>query len=54
MQPVRTPDGRTVMQMSVSVDEAVKLKLADYLAEHEKQYNMEFAGLIQQLKEQVQ
>jgi len=24
MQPVRTPDGKTVMQMSVSVDEAVK------------------------------
>ena len=54
MQPVRSPDGRTVMQMSLSVDEAVKSKLADYLAEHEKQYNMEFAGIIQQLKEQIQ
>jgi hypothetical protein len=54
MQPVRSPDGRTVMQMSLSVDEAVQSKLADYLAEHEKQYNMEFAGIIQQLKEQIQ
>lgn len=54
MKPVRTPDGRTVMQMTVSVDEAVKAKLAEYLSEHEQQFNMEFAGIIQQLKEQVQ
>ncbi len=54
MQPVRTPDGKTVMQMTVSVDEAVKAKLDDYFAEHQKQYDQEFSGIVQMLKEQVQ
>jgi hypothetical protein len=53
MQPVRTPDGRTVMKMSVSVDEAVKAKLAEFLEEHEKQYNQHFSELIEELKEAI-
>ena len=53
MQPVRTPDGKTVMQMSVSVDEAVKARLSDYLTEHEKQYGQEFLSVIEELKDQV-
>jgi hypothetical protein len=53
MQPVRTPDGRTVRQMTLSVDEAVKARLGEYLSEQEKQYNEEFSGIIRELKEQV-
>ena len=51
MQPVKTPDGKTVMQMSVSVDEAVKAKMAEYLDEHEKHYSQEFEGIINELRE---
>ena len=53
MQPVRTPDGKTVMQMSVSVDEAVKARLSDLLTENEKQYSQEFLSVIEELKDQV-
>jgi len=54
MQPVRMPDGKTAMQMKVSVDEAVKARLSDYLSEHEEQYSGEFAGIIEELKEHMQ
>jgi hypothetical protein len=50
MQPVKTADGKTVMQMALSVDEAVKARLAEYLSEHEEQYSQEFSGLIEELK----
>jgi predicted CopG family antitoxin len=50
MRPVTTPDGRAVMQMTVSVDEAVKARLVDYLLEHEKQYNQAFSEVIEELK----
>lgn len=53
MRPVKTPDGKTVMQMPVSVDEAVKNRLADYLSEHEKQYSQKFIKVIERLKEVV-
>ena len=53
MRPVTTPNGRTVMQMAVSVDEAVKARLADLLSEHEKQYNQAFSEVIEELKEAV-
>jgi len=53
MQPVKTPDGKTVMQMSLSVDEAVKARLAEYLSEHEEEYSREFIGLIEDLKMQI-
>jgi len=53
MRPVTTPNGRTVMQMAVSVDEAVKARLADLLSEHEKQYNQAFFEVIEELKEDV-
>jgi hypothetical protein len=53
MQPVRTPDGRTVRQMTLSVDEAVKARLGEYLSEQEKQYNEELSGIIRELEEQV-
>jgi hypothetical protein len=50
MQPVKTPDGRTVMKMSVSVDEAVKSRISEFLQGHEEQYNGEFLRLIHALK----
>jgi hypothetical protein len=53
MQPVRTPDGRTVRQMTLSVDDAVKARLGEYLSEQEKQYNEEFAGIIRELEEHI-
>jgi len=53
MQPVRTPDGRTVRQMTLSVDEAVKARLGEYLTEQEKQYNEEFSGIIRELEDHI-
>jgi hypothetical protein len=53
MRPVRTPDGKTVMQMMVSVDEAVKVRLSEFLAEQEEHFNEELSALIADLKEQV-
>ena len=51
MQPVKTGDGRTVMQVTASVDEAVKTRLDEYLSEHEGQYNDEFFRIIKTVKE---
>jgi len=53
MKPVRTPDGKTIMQMAVTVDEAVKAKMDEFLSEHEEQYTNEFAGIIEELKIQI-
>jgi hypothetical protein len=53
MQPVKTPNGKTVMQVSMSVDEAVKARLGEYLSEHEEQYGREFSDIIEELKMQV-
>jgi hypothetical protein len=53
MKPVKMPDGKTVMQMSGSVDEAVKNKLSEYLSEHEEQYTQEFSEIIMELKEAI-
>lgn len=53
MQPVRTPDGKAVMQMMVSVDEAVDARMAEFLSEHEEQFKQEFSDIVRGLKEQV-
>jgi hypothetical protein len=53
MRPVKTPDGKTVMQMMVSVDEAVKVRLSEFLAGQEEHFNEEFSALIADLKEQM-
>jgi hypothetical protein len=50
MQPVRTPNGKTVFQATLSVDEAVKIRLSDFLSEHEKGYIAEFNSLIEKFK----
>ena len=53
MRPVRTPDGRTVLQPSLSVDEAVQERLAQFLDENEKRYGEMFAGAIERLKGEI-
>ena len=53
MKPVKTPDGKTMMQMAVTVDEAVKAKMDEFLSEHEEQYTNEFSGIIEELKMQI-
>jgi hypothetical protein len=53
MQPLKTRDGRTVMQMNLSADEAVKARLAEYISEHEERFSREFLGLIEELKAQI-
>jgi hypothetical protein len=51
MQPVKMGDGRTVMQVTASVDEAVKTRLDEYLSEHEGRYNDEFLRITGAMKE---
>jgi predicted amidohydrolase YtcJ len=53
MRPVRSPDGKTVMQMMVSLDEAVKGRLSEFLSEHEEHFNEEFTELLSDLREHV-
>jgi hypothetical protein len=52
MKQMKTPDGRT-MQVAVSVEEAVKAKLDEYLSQNEEQYLGEFSGIIEELTMQV-
>lgn len=54
MKPVRTPDGKTVMKMMVSIDEEVKKRLSEFLAEQEEHFNRELSAMITELKDQVQ
>ena len=54
LQPVRTPDGRTAFQATLSVDEAVQAKLSEVLTEHEKVYGAEFMRMIYRLKQEIQ
>ncbi len=52
MRPVRTPDGRTAYQTSLSVDEAVQAKMSEFMAEHEKRYEMFFVQAIAKLNDE--
>lgn len=52
VKQMRAPDGRT-MQVAVSVEEAVKAKLEEYMSRNEEQYLGEFSGIIEELKMQV-
>ena len=52
VQHVRTPDGR-IVQAALSVDEAVQVRLAEFLSEHEERYGMKFDGLIEKLKKEI-
>jgi hypothetical protein len=53
LRPVRTPDGRTVLQAAYSVDEAVQARLAEVMSEHEEKYSQKFVRLIEKLKKEV-
>ncbi len=53
LRPVRTPDGRNVLQAALSVDEAVQAKLAEVLSEHEERYSRKLIGLIEKLKKEA-
>ncbi len=53
LQPVRTPDGRTVVQARLSVDEAVQVRLADFLSEHETRYSLKFSKTLEKLKKEL-
>jgi hypothetical protein len=53
LRPVRTPDGRTVLQAAYSVDEAVQAKLSEFMSQHEEQYSQKFTRLIEKLKKEV-
>ena len=53
LQPVRTQNGRTAFQATLSVDEAVQAKLSEFLTEHENVYNAEFIRMIYRLKQEI-
>lgn len=53
VRPVRTPDGRTVLQATPSVDEAVQARVGEFLAEHEKRYEAMFFKAIERLKKEI-
>lgn len=53
MRAVRTADGRTVLQPSLSVDEAVQERLAQFLDENEKRYGEMFARGMEKLKREL-
>ena len=53
LRPVRTPDGRAVLQAAYSVDEAIQAKLAEFMSEHEEKYAQKFASLMDKLKKEV-
>jgi hypothetical protein len=53
MRPVRTPDGRTAYQAALSVDEAVQAKMSEFLAEHEKRYELMFSQAVAKLNNEL-
>lgn len=53
LRPVRTADGRTVMQAAMSVDEAMQGRLADLLSEHEKRFDDAFRRTIEKVKKEL-
>lgn len=54
VRPVKAPDGRTVLQASMTVDEAVRERLSDFLAEQEKRYDAMFAKSVERLKKELE
>jgi len=49
VRPMRTPDGRTVLQATMSVDEAMEAHIAEYLKEHEERYE----DMLERIKERI-
>ncbi len=54
MRPVKTPDGRTALQAAYTVDEAVQVRMAEFLAEHEEHYGTEFDKMLEKLIKEIQ
>lgn len=52
MKQMRTSDGR-IIQIALSVEDAVKAKLEEFLPQHEEQYSNEFTNILEELKLQV-
>ncbi|UCF87093.1 MAG: hypothetical protein JSV71_06350 [Nitrospiraceae bacterium] len=53
VKPVKTPDGRRVLQQTVSVDEAVQGRVKEFMDEHEKRYEAMFSRLSEELKKEL-
>jgi hypothetical protein len=53
VRPVRTPDGRTVLQAAPSIEEAVQENMAAFLAENEKRYEAMFEKALERLKREL-
>lgn len=53
VKPVKTPDGRTVLQQTVSVDEAVQGRLKEFIDEHEMRYEAMFRRLSEELGKEL-
>lgn len=53
MRAVRTADGRTALQPSLSVDEAVQERLARFLEDNQKRYEEMFARGIERLRQEM-
>jgi len=51
MRPVKTQDGKTVMKVAASVDEAAQARFAEALSAHDAEFSNEFSVLIDELKE---
>ena len=54
MRPEKTPDGRTALQAAYTIDEAVQVRMAEFLSEHESHYGMEFDKMLEKLKREIQ
>jgi hypothetical protein len=50
MQPVKMPNGKTVMKLAASVDEAAQARFAEVLSAHEAEYSNDFSVLIGELR----
>ncbi len=53
LKPVMTPDGRTVMQPALSVDEAVEARLSEFLKQQEEQYGKAFEMTLSGIRELI-
>lgn len=54
VRPMKSPDGRTVYQTAMSVDEALQTKLAEFLPGHDRQYEALFARSADALRAELQ
>ncbi len=53
LRPVKTPNGKTVIQAALSVDEAVQVRMADFLKGHEEKYEAAFSKAVGKLKREL-